>query len=135
MISTASHELRRLLDERGVEWKQSYRVLPGSRDVQAQTLWGQPCDQNGKPLKHVYHNRATEMGDDRLLLEAQLVLPIQAVEATLGRGTCTNVHEQPRDGTFWPVPHFKCSECGETHVSMSYVHYCPSCGRRVAPAV
>ena len=44
--------------------------------------------------------------------------------------TCHNVAEYPEDG-FWPSPHFKCSECGASHVSMEYVRYCPSCGRRV----
>ena len=45
--------------------------------------------------------------------------------------TCHNVHEPPKDTTFWPAPHFKCSECGATHVSMEYVFFCPSCGRKV----
>lgn len=45
--------------------------------------------------------------------------------------TCTNVAESPKDTTFWPAPHFKCSECGATHVSMEYVFYCPNCGRKV----
>jgi rubrerythrin len=44
--------------------------------------------------------------------------------------TCHNVAEYPEDG-FWPSPHFKCSECGASHVSMEYVHYCPNCGRKV----
>ena len=51
--------------------------------------------------------------------------------AKLGTGTCHNVHEPPKDTTFWPSPHFKCSECGATHVSMEYVFYCPNCGRKV----
>lgn len=51
--------------------------------------------------------------------------------AKLGAGTCHNVHEPPKDGTFWPSPHFKCSECGATHVSMEYVFHCPNCGRKV----
>ena len=65
---------------------------------------------------------------------------LQAIAATLGpcncsnserTGTCHNVHEPPKDETFWPVPHFKCSGCGATHVSMEYVFYCPNCGRKV----
>ena len=81
---TASEELQALLTERGVEWKEHRHQMPGSMAVQTETLWGQPRDQNGKPLKHVYHCRATEMGDGRLFLEAQLVTPQQAVDATLG---------------------------------------------------
>lgn len=57
--------------------------------------------------------------------------PEQAIAATLGSGTCHNVHEPPKDTTFWPAPHFKCSECGATHISMNYVFYCPNCGRRI----
>ena len=45
--------------------------------------------------------------------------------------TCKNVAEPPSDGTFWPAPHFTCSECGHKHVSMSYVYFCPNCGRKV----
>lgn len=48
--------------------------------------------------------------------------------------TCHNVHEPPRNTEFWPIPHFKCSECGATHVSMDYVFYCPSCGAEVVDA-
>jgi|GEM_PF-3860855 hypothetical protein len=56
------------------------------------------------------------------------------LNATLRRGTCRNVHEPPKDGTFWPAPHFKCSECDATYVSMEYVFYCPNCGREVVDA-
>jgi rubrerythrin len=45
--------------------------------------------------------------------------------------TCHDVSEPPEDGVFWPTPHFRCSECGATHVSLEYVNYCPKCGRRV----
>jgi hypothetical protein len=129
---TATDELRRLLDEREVEWKEHRHVMPGSMAIQRETLWGQPTDvASGKPIPHVYHYRATEMGDGRLFLEAQLITPAQAIAVTLGAGTCHNVHEPPKGTTFWPSPHFKCSECGATHVSMEYVFYCPNCGRKV----
>ena len=45
--------------------------------------------------------------------------------------TCKNVHEPPTTSTFWPSPHFKCSECGATHVSVDYVYFCPNCGAKV----
>ena len=45
--------------------------------------------------------------------------------------TCKNIHEPPRNNTFWPTPHFKCSECKNVHVSMDYVYYCPNCGCKV----
>ena len=82
--------LRALLDERGVEWKEHRHVMPGSMAIQRETLWGQPTDvASGKPIPHVYHYRATEMGDGRLFLEAQLVTPEQAIAATMGRGMLT----------------------------------------------
>ena len=82
---SATNELRRMLDERGVEWKEHHHTLAGSMAIQRETLWGQPIDNtNGKPIPHVYHCRATEMGDGRLFLEAQLVTPAQAIAATLG---------------------------------------------------
>lgn len=57
----------------------------------------------------------------------------EAVKAwsTRTERTCRNVHDLPKDGTFWPAPHFKCSECGCTHVSLEYVFYCPNCGAKV----
>ena len=51
--------------------------------------------------------------------------------ALLEQRTCKDVAEPPSDGTFWPAPHFECSKCGHKHVSMSYVFFCPNCGRRV----
>lgn len=47
------------------------------------------------------------------------------------RDTCHNIHEPPRNTTFWPVPHFRCSKCGKAHVSMDYVFFCPNCGAEV----
>lgn len=47
------------------------------------------------------------------------------------RDTCRNVHEPPRNTTFWPVPHFRCSKCGKAHVSVDYVFFCPNCGAEV----
>ena len=82
---TENEILRSMLDERGVEWKEHRHVMPGSMTIQRETLWGQPTDvASGKPIPHVYHYRATEMGDGRLFLEAQLITPEQAIAATLG---------------------------------------------------
>ena len=118
---TANERLRALLDKRGEHYETS-----GNK-----TWWGRPVDSRTGEYINVYHNQAQPMGEDRLFVEMQLATPEQAVEATLGRGTCKDVHEPPRNTTFWPTPHFKCSECGNTHVSMDYVYFCPSCGREV----
>ena len=65
------------------------------------------------------------------LEETDWQLVTDNLNARLENGTCRNIHEPPKDGMFWPSPHFKCSECGATHVSMDYVYYCPNCGRKV----
>lgn len=147
---TATERLRELLDERGVEWKEHQHIMSGSMSAQVETLWGQPHDKNGKPLPHVYHNRATEMGDGRLFLEVQLATPEQAIEATLGRGTC---HTVPMD-CFGNPPFNQsglsgnstacgCSECGAPWSTVGLFRgnalrhnfkACPICGREVVDA-
>ena len=116
---TATERLRQLLDERGVEW----------------------IDFDGEP---------TWMGNDRMHYARQEcscdeptdevtvyhLTPEQAVEATLGRGTCkmeatlTNPFETRID-------EYHCSECGE-YCSVEKVmgkteppKFCPECGRKV----
>jgi predicted RNA-binding Zn-ribbon protein involved in translation (DUF1610 family) len=116
---SATDELRRMLDERGVEWTAPNSIL---RDDM--TSW----------VANGFDYDAFEVPDGTLVLSAAHqddLTPEQAIAATLGAGTCHNVHEPPKDTTFWPAPHFKCSECGEVHVSMQYVFYCPNCGRKV----
>ena len=113
--------------------------MPGSMAIQRETLWGQPTDvASGKPIPHVYHYRATEMGDGRLFLEAQLIAPKQAIDATLGPGTC---RDNSSRFNAWV-----CSECGATLLltfddfdEPSYSvdgiadlpRFCPNCGRKV----
>lgn len=106
---TATDRLRALLDERGVEYETDDHM------GYSETRWDDAC--------------AFQLAPGAGLVMA--VTPEQAVEVTLGRGECHNVHEPPKDTSFWPSPHFKCSECGEAHVSMQYVYYCPNCGRKV----
>lgn len=48
--------------------------------------------------------------------------PEQAIDATVGRGTCHKVLDF--DGAAWI-----CSECGE-HIGPRRWNYCPNCGRR-----
>lgn len=109
---TATERLRALLTERGVEWRGG---LPTETMVEA----------DGLDLLYV----ALPDGRVRAFIRNYLT-PEQAVEATLGRGTCKNVYEKG---------HFKCSECGHyTQTRMVYRDgkpadpcYCPNCGRRV----
>ena len=108
---SATDELRAELTKRGVEWKAPSSYDGSNRyDTVAGGYWF-----------HEFDGKITIHG----------LTPAQAIAATLGAGTCHNVHEPPKDTTFWPSPHFKCSECGSTHVSMEYVFYCPNCGRKV----
>lgn len=126
-MTSATERFRALLDERGVEWQEHRHVMPGSMAIQRETLWGQPTDAvSGKPIPHVYHYRATEMGDGRLFLEAQLVTPEQAVAATLGPGTC-------EDMSGGDPCVFVCSRCDAMfdHPEDERVRYCPNCGRKV----
>ena len=135
-MTSATERLRALLDERGVEWQEHRHVMPGSMAIQRETLWGQPTDAvSGKPIPHVYHYRATEMGDGRLFLEAQLVSPEQAVAATLGPGTCevvsSTLHEYEGGyaGSEWEHE----LSCGDTvwWGSGDAPEWCPWCGRKV----
>lgn len=106
---TATDELRRLLDERGVEWRGG---LPTETMVEA----------DGLDLLYV----TLPDGRVRAFIRNYLT-PEQAVDATLGRGTCRDM------GRYC----FTCSECGwianEPHHMLGgfYPSYCPSCGRKV----
>ena len=48
----------------------------------------------------------------------------------IDRPTCEDV-SVPRGDEFKPYVEFKCSECGCSHVSLTYVYYCPNCGAEV----
>lgn len=120
---TATDELRRLLDERGVEWWQSANTLGC-----VFTRWHSPLF--GDEVV------AMENGKEGLVLFDHFMTPEQAIDATLGRGTChsANVTEYAWDD-------FECSECGWVTWNFVMEHegcgtvqqprYCPNCGRRV----
>ena len=105
---TATDELRRLLDERGVECE---RGLP------TETIVKEPFDA-------LY----VERPDGRMHVYFRSYLtPAQAVDATLGRGTCRDVGRYA----------FVCSVCGwasdEPHHVLGgfWPKYCPECGKAV----
>ena len=112
---TATEELRRLLDERGVEWWQSANTLGCIF-----TRWYSPLF--GDEVV------AMENGEEGLVLFDHFMTPEQAVEATLGRGTC----RMERDNAWSSDYEWHCTECGE-HVSTCNEppRFCPSCGREV----
>lgn len=139
---TATEELRRMLDERGVEW------MDGSYAQLWCTVWH---GQDGKQW------RMTENMSGMLTeLEAWQVTPEQAIAATLGScsrsSNCTN--GERTNGTCRDVRSadhiiaFECSECGcwvaydeywETGIyvpdetGQEHIHprYCPNCGAKV----
>lgn len=102
---SAMERLRELLDERGVEWK-----APASYDgsTKYDTIVGDYWF-------HEYDGKITVHG----------LTPEQAIDATLGAGTCHLVPYNENYAT--------CSECG---ISLPRFHggwwfYCPGCGRHL----
>ena len=126
-MTSATERLRALLDERGVEWWEE----------DGHTLW------YGESLHHAASAFSSFMfgESERVHLNA-MVTPEQAIDATLGPGTCRDVRSE--DATIA----FECSECGcwvaydeywETGIYIRgegqqvhiHPHYCPNCGREV----
>lgn len=105
---TATDELHRLLDERGVD----YRV----------SATGYSIDIG--PYITAYANRS----DTTLDVSLRQVTPEQAIAATLGAGTCRRVFYEPTGV-------YVCSECGrglsKKLDKYCYLHFCPNCGRRI----
>lgn len=118
---SATDELRRLLDERGVE----YRV----------SATGYSIDIG--PSMTAYANRT----DTTLDVSLRGFTPEQAIDATLGQGTCRDVCAG--------ISEFTCSSCGFNCDLASWIsmfdgdegrhrhhhhgtpNYCPNCGRKV----
>ena len=111
---TATDELRRLLDERG--------VLNGYED---ETVW---WTLDGETL---YNAREIDvLGEPSGCFEVWDLSPEQAVEATLGRGECRITNRRKAS--------FRCSGCNVLvpwpFEVASDPHYCPNCGRKVVDA-
>ena len=113
---TATDELRRMLDERGVEYEGET-----DEDGWAFTRW------------HGFDDTGWLASSDELcgLLDLRgryLFTPEQAIEVTLGRGTCRRV-------LYRPTNVLVCSECGAGMPKQldkyCFLHYCPKCGRKV----
>lgn len=110
---TATDELRRLLDERGVEWRGG---LPTETMVEA----------DGLDLLYV----ALPDGRVRAFIRNYLT-PGQAIEATLGRGEC----EQEEHGWSTEGDHARvwltCGHDCMVETVADLPNYCPNCGARV----
>lgn len=117
---TATDELRRMLDERGAD----YGHYDGA------VYW--------KGSKHGHAARDSDEGD-KLIITSYHFTPEQAIEATLGRGTCKVDTEE---SLFLNIQRWHICGCCGTGFSLWYYtedgdeceetpHYCPNCGRRV----
>lgn len=110
---SATDELRRLLDERGVEWRvgdyPTTCTVWASDGIVWYGLWRDGCIE----------------------LIAWQVTPEQAIDATLGRGTChiDLVGYDEREDRF------QCRSCDWSmrlkRVTWPRFNYCPNCGRAV----
>ena len=126
---TATERLRELLNERGVKWHN--RDSEGDHgDCRVFKTWWKG---------NLFYEESYPNGDSYTLLEARAVegiTPEQAVEATLGRGTCHDI------GTFKSWGLFTCSNCSivvqlnaakdAPEIGKNVpLKFCPSCGRRL----
>lgn len=125
---SATKKLRRLLDERGVKWRMTPHYFSEPDDNE--TIF----DGNGLEwYAREFSNDHVELRTARLI-----VTPEQAVEATVGRGTCmlpktpdTCTIERYGNAERYGVAELcKCSACGAKVLAIP-AHYCPNCGRRV----
>ena len=117
---SATDELRRLLDDRGVEWR------VGDYPTTC-TVW----ESDGIVWHGLWRDGCIE-------LIAWQVTPEQAIDATLGRGTCRDLAETP---DYRYKTQFECSECGYEYSSVGGFgcdygdepdfRYCPNCGKAV----
>lgn len=116
---SATDELRRLLDERGVEYETYDPPYPefSTPTSDITTRWGNASYR--------------EWPNGTIRFSARGTTPEQAIEATLGRGTChkVRVHEEIED-------EMHCSECGRFlgfagDIGALPYNFCPNCGRKV----
>ena len=120
---TLTDELRRMLDERGVEWDE----LPNEEGGRF-TRWK---DANGRYVS------ALDCDETQYFIDFYWgPTPQQAVDATLGRETCHNI--SPKLGN----DEFTCDEClarvygsggqwFDANWKYHKFNYCPNCGREV----
>ena len=120
---TATDELRRMLTEAGVEWKAWNGVHPIT--VWRDETYLYEFVEYGliNDAKQVSDCPSNNDGYCELTIKVFNCTPEQAVEATLGRGTCHKTLDF--DGAAWI-----CSECGE-HIGPRRWNFCPNCGRKV----
>lgn len=122
---SATDELRRLLDERGIRWESADLLFHDNQ----MTYW-----KSGGCECRAIEGEHENAGKVRLNIDGtSWTTPAQAVEMTLERGKCHNA--ETREGRF------ACSACGFFYSAwggFGYAcgdepdfRYCPECGREV----
>ena len=101
---TATDELRRMLDERGVEWGETRDGSTAFSNADGRVMWAIAC------------------GAAKSFFEVGPLTPAQAIATTLGRGSCKVVSK--------PCDMWEC-ECGKAWWHGGAPNYCPNCGRKV----
>ena len=105
-----------MLDERGVKWWQKKRhtcwKVGKGQEVEMWRAWEAPDGSITLKVDYIYH-----------------LTPEQAIDATLGRGTCHDTWDTELTGRL----RFKCSECGAVPLEIT-PRFCPACGREVVSA-
>jgi len=114
---SATDELRRLLDERGVKWWPMHDDEAGYHEDRDTEFLVYGC-------KHVAHEWGCR-------LQVGMLTPEQAIAATLGARTCelVNAADDLGNGTSSCM----CDKCGYTALDdwWDEFNFCPHCGRRV----
>lgn len=107
---SATERMRALLDQRGVKYG-------GDRSV--------VYFEDSRGYKAMAYEAPRRYGNGVLCVH-HTATPEQAVEATLGRGTCRSVWDVELTGRL----RFQCSECGAVSLEIT-PRFCPGCGREV----
>lgn len=118
---TATERLRQLLDERGAEWSDVDTRTGESSDYV--TDWNVPCHGWAVGREIGGHISYTWVMGERFT-------PEQAVEATLGRGTC-KVEDSIDYGEFGCWQYDLSCGCRIIWPDNEPPTFCPECGRRV----
>lgn len=109
---TATDEVRRLLDERGVEWFESV--------TRKGLTW---IYRDGKAIR--FH----PWQPNTLKVSMFDLTPEQAIAATLWIGECRRVRGRKSYRAYGGY-RIECSECGYGLADKRY-HFCPNCGRKI----
>lgn len=122
---TATDELRKLLDERGVKW------TANESEYRKETCWTYMGELTAVFTE--YYD-----GTERFYCDTWCFTPEQAIAATLGTGECAMIPSFTEPGTLNYCQEFCCSACGEYMVLQQFPecvgdtpNYCPNCGKAV----